>query len=256
MRFDAVIFDYYGTLAEHDGGGVSVAAALRDLGYELDAALAREHWQDGLDGTTHHEHSRSRDHYVAWQQRRLAELLAGSGVPADVHDDVVRALRAPGASGSMVAYPDAAEVLQRLRNHGVKTAICSNWDWDLAESLEQAGLAGLVDVVVSSAWVGARKPHESIYAHTLRELGVEAGRTLFVGDTWNCDVTGPLRLGMAVAYVRRPHRDRDHTEIDPHAVEHHRGDDLAVVLDAVGLRAAAQPAPHHLRSGDPSTPVA
>lgn len=235
MRFDAVVFDYYGTLAEHDGGGVSVGAVLRDLGYELDPALAREHWQDGLDGTTHHEHSESREHYVAWQQRRLADLLTKAGVPPHRHDEVVRALRSPGASGAMVAYPDAVDVLQALRAHGVKTAICSNWDWDLHESIEQAGLTGLVDVVVSSAWVGARKPHESIYEHTLRALGVAAERTLFVGDTWNCDVAGPLTLGMAVAYVRRPHRDRDHTEIDPHAVEHHRGDDLAVVLDAVGV---------------------
>lgn len=237
MRFDAVVFDYYGTLAEHDGGGVSVHAVLDELGYELPPALAREYWQDGLDGTEHDEHSQSRDHYVAWQQRRLLSLLGDCGVPPHLHDHVVAALRAPGANGRMVAYPDAELVLAELRAAGVRTAICSNWDWDLHESLEQSGLVDTVDLVVSSAWVGARKPHRRIYEHTLDALGVAPERTLFVGDTWSCDVAGPTKLGMATAYVRRPHREHDHTAVDTDGVEHHRGDDLGVVLDAVDLRA-------------------
>ncbi len=244
VRYDGVVFDYYGTLAEHDGGGVSVAAVLRELGYELPPELARRYWQDGLDGTEHDEHSRSRDHYVAWQRSRLVELLSDCGLPARLHDEVVARLRAPGANGRMVAYDDAPEVLRRLREAGLRTAICSNWDWDLHESLEQAQLTGLVDVVVSSAWVGARKPHTRIYRHTLERLGVDAARTLFVGDTWSCDVAGPRALGMAVAYVRRPHRELDHTELDVDTTEHHRGPYLSVVLEAVGLSAAAAPADH------------
>src|SRR5205085_2801803 len=94
---------------------------------------------------------------------RTTATLRGAARPPSPNDEAVQARRAPGASGRMVAYPDAVEVLQRLRAHGVRTAICSNWDWDLNESIEQSGLTGLVDVVVSSAWVGARKPHESIY---------------------------------------------------------------------------------------------
>jgi putative hydrolase of the HAD superfamily len=235
MRFDAVVFDYYGTLAEHDGGGVSVAAVLCELGYELPPDLARRYWQDGLDGTEHDEHSRSREHYVAWQQSRLASLLDECGVPRTRHDEVIARLRAPGANGRMVAYDDAPKVLQALRDARIGTAICSNWDWDLHESLDQAGLTGTVDVVVSSAWVGARKPHVRIYDHTLRALGTTADRTLFVGDTWSCDVAGPRALGMSVAYVRRPHREADHTEIDVDGTEHHRGPDLSVVLEVVGL---------------------
>jgi len=238
-NFDAVVFDYYGTLAEHDGGGVSVARLLAERGYALPPEVARRHWQDGLDGTEHDEHSQSRDHYVAWQQGHFLELLAECGVPSNEHEALFAAVREPGARGSMVPYSDAPGVLLALRAAGVRTAICSNWDWDLRESLEQTHLDELVDLVVSSAWVGARKPHRRIYDHTLRELGVAPERTLFVGDTWNCDVTGPLELGMTVAYVRRPHREPDHTETETHATAHHRGDDLGVVLELVGVTANA-----------------
>ncbi len=238
--FDAVVFDYYGTLAEHDGGGISIAAVLAARGYDLPSDVARRYWQDGLDGTEHDEPSRSRDHYVAWQDRQFRALLGECGVPAAERDEIVEQVRAPGARGRMIPYSDAAAVLQALRSAGVRTAICSNWDWDLRESLAQTELDALVDLVVSSAWIGARKPHRRIYDHTLAELGVEPERTLFVGDTWNCDVTGPLALGMAVAYVRRPHREPDHTEIDAHTVAHHRAPDLSVVLTLVGL--APEPA--------------
>ena len=121
----------------------------------------------------------------------------------------------------MHAYDDAATVLAKLRAEGVRVAVCSNWDWDLAEAIEEAGLTEHVDLIVSSAWVGARKPHPRIYLHTLGALGVDPERTLFVGDTWNCDVDGPTEHGLKPVYVRRAHREPDHTapaEMPTHVV--------------------------------------
>ena len=70
-------------------------------------------------------------------------------------------------------------VLRDLRGRGVALAICSNWDWDLHEAIESAGLTGAVDVVVSSAWVGARKPHPRIYdAHARTARHRARGRTV------------------------------------------------------------------------------
>ncbi len=214
MGFKAVIFDFYGTVAEHDGSGVTLASVLADRGYALRPDLARLYWQDGLDGTAHDEHSRSREHYRAWQQARLSELLRACDVPSDEHDDITATLRHPDSVGRMVAYPEAHAVLDELRARGVAIAICSNWDWDLHESIEQSGLEAAFDVVVSSAWVGARKPHARIYEHTLNGLGITAEHALFVGDTWNCDVEGPSRFGMTPLYVRKPNRERDHTAPD------------------------------------------
>src|SRR4051812_37161778 len=66
--FDAVIFDFYGTVAEHDGTGVSLATLLAARGYHLPDELARYYWQDGIDGKEHVEHSCCRDHYLAWRR--------------------------------------------------------------------------------------------------------------------------------------------------------------------------------------------
>jgi putative hydrolase of the HAD superfamily len=101
------------------------------------------------------------------------------------------------------AYDETVEVLRTLRDRGVALAICSNWDWDLAEAVDEAGITELVDVVVSSAWAGARKPHPRIFRHTLDKVDVPSEGVLFVGDTWGPDVVGPGALGMTPVYLRR-----------------------------------------------------
>jgi putative hydrolase of the HAD superfamily len=210
-QIQAVIFDYYGTVAEHDGTGLTLASLLAARGYHLPAELARYYWQDGIDGKEHREHSQSRERYQAWRRAWLHQLLDECSVPRLEHAAIEAALVDPAARGRMVALPEAHGVLAALAETGVAVAICSNWDWDLHESIEESGLVAKFDVVVSSAWVGARKPHGRIYTHTLEALGVAPERALFVGDTWACDVDGPTRMGMTTLYVRRDGREPDHT---------------------------------------------
>jgi putative hydrolase of the HAD superfamily len=62
----------------------------------------------------------------------------------------------------------------------------------------------VVDVLVSSAWAGARKPHPRIFRHTLDLLACEPADAVFVGDTWGPDVEGSRALGMRAIYLERP----------------------------------------------------
>jgi len=230
----AVIFDFYGTLAETPDWGPSWQEIVSDVGYELPDNIRDRWWNDGLDGSEHDEHSQSRDHYVAWQQARTRGMLDECGVPGDVQDELIVRVREIGAHRRMRAYDDAAPVLAELRARGLTLAICSNWDWDLEEAIEAAGLAGTVDVVISSAWIGARKPHQRIYDAVLDRTGVAPEHALFVGDTWSCDVEGPRAMGLRPVYVRRPHHGPDSTAPDDHHEQDvHRSTDLRLVLDLI-----------------------
>lgn len=227
----AVLFDFYNTLAETTNFGPSWEEVVTELGYDLPPDVRERWWNDGIDGTEHDEHSISRDHYVAWQQSRVRSMLGDCGVPADAHDAFIARVREISAHNRIDAYEEVAVVLSDLRTRGVALAICSNWDWDLHEAVESAGLTGAVDVVVSSAWVGARKPHPRIYTHTLEQLGIAPEDALFVGDTWACDVDGPRAAGMHTMYLRRSHLGIDRTAPEAHlapADVHHAGDLRAV----------------------------
>jgi putative hydrolase of the HAD superfamily len=231
---NAVIFDFYGTLAETPDWGPSWAELVTSVGFELPDEVRDRWWNDGIDGTEHDEHSQSRDHYVAWQRARMQGMLDECGLPRPVQDELIDRVRAIGAHRTMSAYDEVAAVVAELRARGLTLAICSNWDWDLTEALDAAGLAGAFDVVVSSAWVGARKPHERIFHAVLERIDVGSGDALFVGDTWTCDVEGPRSVGLEPVYLRRPHFGPDPTAPDDHHEQDvHRADDLRMLLDLV-----------------------
>jgi putative hydrolase of the HAD superfamily len=197
-----VLADFYGTLARATRW-VSAETVLEEHGYRLDPD-ARERWfNGGIDGIEHREQSRSREHYVAWQQERNLAMLAASDVHPGEYEAILAKLRAGAAERELEAYPEVPGVLRALRARGIRVVICSNWDWDLVEAVGDAGLTDLVDGMVSSAWVGARKPHPRIFEVALEQVGGEASTTLFVGDTWGPDAEGPRTAGMRPAYLRR-----------------------------------------------------
>jgi putative hydrolase of the HAD superfamily len=182
---------------------MSVDVVLAEHGYELPDDVRERWWNDGLDGIEHDEHSQSRDHYVAWQQQRLLAMLSETDVHPGEYEVIVEKMRAGNASRVMEAYEETADVLTELRTRGLRLAVCSNWDWDLDEAIAEVGITDLVDVVVSSAWVGARKPHPRIFEHTLAKAGIAPEDALFVGDTWGPDVVGPRAAGITPVYLRR-----------------------------------------------------
>jgi putative hydrolase of the HAD superfamily len=236
MPIRAVIFDFYGTLAEADANRPSWSEIFAEFGHELSTDATRRFWNEGVDGLEHDEHSQSRDHYVSWQHSRVRTIIEESNVPAGDDDELFARLTAHLGAPDLRAYEESARVLSVLRERGFALAICSNWDWDLHEAIQSAGLAGAVDLVVSSAWVGARKPHARIYAQTLAQLGVDASEACFVGDTWTCDVEGPRTSGMHPVYLRRRHLGTDVTAPDPLDTTVTRADDLERVLDLVDTR--------------------
>lgn len=242
MPVQAVLLDFYGTLARATSWGATADSVLADHGYELPAHVRDAWWNDGLDGTEHGEHSASRDHYVAWQRERLLGMLAACDVHPGEYEVIVERLEAGRAERVLEAYPEVPAVLADLRARGLRLAVCSNWDWDLTEAMAEAGLEGTVDLLVSSAWAGARKPHPRIFEHTLERLGARPADVLFVGDTWGPDVTGPHSLGITSLYLRRD----DHWD-DPTAPPdaHHRapvGRDLTAVAALVARLGDGSPA--------------
>ncbi|MGH2876966.1 MAG: HAD-IA family hydrolase, partial [Solirubrobacteraceae bacterium] len=101
------------------------------------------------------------------------------------------------------AYADARPALLAARESGRRIVAVSNWDVSLSEVLELAGLAPLLDAVVTSAAVGAAKPAPAIFRHALALAGTVPERALHVGDSLAEDVEGARASGIeAVLLVR------------------------------------------------------
>jgi putative hydrolase of the HAD superfamily len=199
----AVLFDFYGTLAEGEWDEWYVHAVLRDLGYELDPEADRRWRVDIHDGHEHLQASQSEEHYSSWIRTQTAGLLRDTGVPDQELERVVTALDERRARFRMRPYPETLEVLEALRARKIKVVVCSNWDWDLDDHLRFTGIADHIDGRISSAWVGARKPHPRIFHEALDLTGMAPGDSLFVGDNWRADVEGALAAGLAPVHIWR-----------------------------------------------------
>jgi putative hydrolase of the HAD superfamily len=231
----AVIFDFYGTLAHSaDLGAADDAASYLTIfaahGYMLNQAVLNDHYSR-YDGVEHGEHSISEEAYEAWVRTRLRDLTVSCGVSDPYVEGLVDALRQVDQR-PMVAYPESAATISALRGAGLAIGVCSNWGWELNPFLDQAGLLELIDVSVTSARAGSRKPHPGIYDVTVSALGVDVEEIVFVGDSWEPDVRGPRRVGMTAVHVWR---EEERGGIRPPALE--RGDyrvgDLTGVVDVI-----------------------
>lgn len=198
---EAVIFDFYGTLAHWADDAADYRTVLSSFGYEP-AASVLDGFFSAYDGVDHSEHSVSEEAYEAWVRWRLGELSVACGVRDAHREAVVEGLRNLDRA-PMVAYLEAANTLRALRESGIAVGVCSNWGWELDAYLEQVGLLDLVDSTVTSARAGSRKPHPGIYDCSTTALGIDPERAVFVGDSWEPDVRGPRRLGMTAVHVWR-----------------------------------------------------
>ncbi len=61
--------------------------------------------------------------------------------------------------------------------------------------------ASLFPVVVTSEEAGCEKPQRAIFEWACHRMGVEAGRSLMVGDNWDTDIEGALAAGMKAVWV-------------------------------------------------------
>jgi putative hydrolase of the HAD superfamily len=225
----AVLLDFYGTLGESDWVEHWFRQVVAERGYRLDDEADRRWAVERWDGLEHAEHSASEDDYARWERERWRTVLLASDVAEADVVALVDAIEERRAVFRMSLYPEVPDVLAALRARGLRLGVCSNWDWDLDRHLADAGIAGLLDARVSSAWVGCRKPHRRIFEVALAELGTTPGETMFVGDNWVADVEGATAAGMRAVHVWR------HEEAPSWLPEPPSGGGVPRVRDLTGL---------------------
>jgi putative hydrolase of the HAD superfamily len=103
--------------------------------------------------------------------------------------------------------PDAAPLLQKLRDHGLSILVVSNFDHRVRTVLAALGLADLIDQVTISSEAGAAKPDARIFHTALAAMtalrGTELGpaEVLHVGDTAREDLPAARAAGIQVILV-------------------------------------------------------
>ena len=190
----ACVFDAYGTLFDF----ASAAKGCRDvLGDGIDKLTAL--WRDKQLQYTWLRALQGR-HADFWQVTGDALDFALETLGADqpgLRDRLMRLYL------TLDAFPEVPDVLARLKNAGLKTAILSNGSPPMLDAaVKAAGLDALLDAVLSVEAVGIYKPHPKVYQLAVDRLGIPAAAIAFQSsNAW--DAYAASAFGMQVVWCNR-----------------------------------------------------
>lgn len=101
-------------------------------------------------------------------------------------------------------HPDVVEGITRLADHGETMIALTNGSAAVAtEQVSNAGLADMLQRVISVDEVQKFKPHPAVYAHAAEVMGVGLGEMVMVAaHDWDC--AGAMAAGAQSVFVNRP----------------------------------------------------
>lgn len=193
---DAVIFDLDNTLTDFMGAKErsirAAAEAMVDAGLDMPVAEATRRifavYKDrGI------EHQRVFNLFLEEAMGRVEDRVLAAAVVA------YRRAR----DGSLVLYPHAKLVLNRLLKDGYKLAVVSDAPrFEAWLRLVYLGLQHTFDLVLTFDDTGFRKPAPEPFRMALEQLEVEPGRAVVIGDWKERDIVGGRAAGLHTVYAR------------------------------------------------------
>lgn len=206
----AVLFDAYGTLFDVYSVGLLAEQLYPGHGQALSVL-----WRDKqIEYTRLVTTSNHGAHYQPfWQLTRAALVYAIKKIAASPASTRATALfdeqhgvaieRLMNQYRHLSAFPENRQVLQTLKDRGVRTGILSNGDAAMLNlAVKSAGLDGLLDHVISVDPVRKFKTHPDAYALGEHTLGLSASQMAFVScNAW--DALGATWYGYQTLWVNR-----------------------------------------------------
>jgi 2-haloacid dehalogenase len=190
----ACVFDAYGTLFDY----ASAAAGCRDaLGDKIDRLTTL--WRDKQLQYTWLRTLAGR-HADFWQV--TGDALDFTLETLGIEDRSLRE-RLMHLYLTLEPFPEAIQVLQRLKAAGLKTAILSNGSpIMLKAAVDHARIGECLDLVLSVEEVGVYKTHPDVYQLAIDRLGIERTAISFQSsNAW--DAYAASAFGMRVVWCNR-----------------------------------------------------
>ena len=202
-RFDAVVFDLFGTLVPEFSRSDfydSVRSAAGALG--LDVEEFEREW-------IRTAHERQTGAYRGGVEDNVRAIVDALGRAQPTDEELAAALATRSSLYDRWFHPrdGSLEILRELRARGYPVALVSMCAPDTPDRWRASEMAPLVDVAIFSSETGLRKPDPEIFLAACEGLGVEPGRCLYCGDGAYGELTGATAVGMTAVLIRPPDLD-------------------------------------------------
>lgn len=128
----------------------------------------------------------------------FAEIFAVHGI--EPNDGLARSVEA--GMKTLPARPGAREAFRILQERGIRIfALTNGSHGSTTKILDDNGLLGMVEQVISTDEIGLPKPQPQVYRYLLEKAGKPAAHTALVA-THGWDLHGAAAVGLTTAFVR------------------------------------------------------
>lgn len=232
MKYDAVIFDLFGTLVDNATQEVAHRSYLEPaavLGVDVEKFV--EVWL-GI----RPEKDVGRYGSLKGDIRHAGELL---GLQPDAEQvERIAQQRLHIYRTSSVPRATVSDTMSKLKADGLKIGLITDCGWEIPAIYADFPFAPLVDTALFSCCEGVVKPDPRLYKAVCDRLDVQPSRCLYVGDGGSRELTGARTAGMQPVLIRVDYER--HLDVNrPDAVEWTGPviSDISEVLGIVGLPA-------------------
>lgn len=206
MKIQGIFFDLYGTILVYedldrswDKWRNAFIDALARLGVTLDGERF-----DTIVSEVFGKPMLQREGRLTPYEYRIKEFIVPFGVdPSDADLGRIAHTSVEAWNEHISLDPEAVVVLEAI-GRKKKTALISNFDYPpyIHDILQRYKLNEFFDHVTVSGEIGVQKPDPGVFAPALEATGLDAGATLFVGDS-DEDVEGAQRAGITPVRIVR-----------------------------------------------------
>ncbi len=198
--FDAVLFDWCGTLVEYPTKERRFRQVLQRLGRPHDEQAAAELAIAYRQAASHPDAVESDQQCDLSAANHAATKLLICEL-AGIDDELAAGIeQSYGDLTTYPTYPETADVIRALHQRGLEMVIVSDFHVDLRPHLASIGVLDLISGCAISCEVGVTKPDHRIFDAALSMLRAPAERCLMVGDNPRPD-GGAAALGITTLII-------------------------------------------------------
>lgn len=207
----AVFFDWFGTLAHYYPPREQLLSqVLEELGLNVSpdairpslVIADREFYEENAAVSWQNMTGEERTNMFIRQQQRMLER-AGIQVSGDMPYKILARTRELYAGLSFVLFDDVLDTMKALKERDLTLGLLTNLNRDINSLCRELGMEPYLDFTVTSAEVGAEKPHPPVFLAALEHASVTAEQALHVGDQYSVDVVGARNLGINPIFLDR-----------------------------------------------------
>ena len=194
MQYKAVLFDLFETLVTEWGHKKYTKREMcADLGVDKDAF--DPFWEE-----------KEQDRYLGNIDFRDSILYAcekcGKKPDISVLAKVIDTREKTKSECFNAVLPEVYQMLETLKDMGIKTAIVSNCSAEEVIGIRESGIYKYFDEVILSYEAGMQKPDECIYREAMDRLGLGPDECLFVGDGGSNELEGAQKAGIKAVQAK------------------------------------------------------